>query len=124
MFHEFKTFALKGNVLDLAVGVVIGTAFSAIVASLVGDVIMPIVGVITGGIDFSGLHYTVGGATINYGKFIQALFIFLVVAFTLFVVVKVLNKLRKKEEKEHLAASPEPAPDVLLLTEIRDLLKK
>lgn len=124
MLHEFKTFALKGNVLDLAVGVVIGTAFSAIVASLVGDVTMPIIGVLTGGIDFSGLHYTVGGATINYGKFIQALFVFAVVAFTLFIVVKALHTLRKNNETKEPAIPPAVTPDIVLLTEIRDLLKK
>lgn len=117
---EFKGFALKGNVVDLAVGVVIGGAFGAIVASLVGDIIMPVIGVITGGIDFSGLTYKVGGATIAYGKFLQAAFIFAIVAFVLFLVIKAINKMKKAE-----AAAPTapPAEDILLLREIRDALK-
>ncbi len=123
MLQEFKAFAMKGNVVDLAIGVVIGTAFGAIVSSLVGDVIMPIIGVLTGGMDFSGLSYKVGSAAINYGKFIQALFIFTVVAFVLFMVVKAMNKMKKQEEVKAVAPV-EPAADIKLLTEIRDLLKK
>ena len=118
--NEFKAFALKGNVVDLAVGVVIGGAFGAIVTSLVGDIIMPIIGVVTGGIDFSGLAYKVGGATIAYGKFLQAAFVFCIVAFVLFLVVKTINKMKKAE-----AAAPTapPAEDIVLLREIRDALK-
>ena len=118
---EFKAFALKGNVVDLAVGVVIGGAFGAIVTSLVGDIIMPIIGMITGGVDFSGLAYKVGGATIAYGKFLQAAFVFVIVAFVLFMVIKAMNKLKKTE-----AAAPtaEPAEDIVLLREIRDALKR
>ena len=123
MLQEFKSFAMKGNVIDLAVGVVIGGAFGAIVTSLVSDIIMPIIGVLTGGLDFSGMSYKVGSATITYGKFIQASFIFVIVAFTLFMVVRAMNKLKKKEE-EKPALAPVVPEDVKLLTEIRDLLKK
>ena len=118
--NEFKAFALKGSVVDLAVGVVIGGAFGAIVASLVGDIIMPMIGIITGGIDFSGLAYKVGGANIAYGKFIQAAFIFTIVTFVLFMVMKAINKM-KKEEAAAPAATPE---DIVLLREIRDSLRK
>lgn len=120
MIQEFKSFAMKGSVVDLAIGVVIGGAFGAIVSSLVGDIIMPIIGAATGGIDFSGLAYKAGSATIAYGKFIQAAFIFTIVAFVLFMVVKAMNTMKKKEEAAP-AATPE---DIKLLTEIRDLLKK
>jgi large conductance mechanosensitive channel len=119
MLSEFKAFAMKGNVIDLAVGVVIGSAFGAIVTSLVGDIIMPIVGMVTGGVDFSGLAYTVGKANIAYGKFLQAAFVFLVVAWALFMVVKAMNKLKKAEETKPAA----PPEDVVLLREIRDALK-
>jgi len=123
MLKEFKSFAMRGSVVDLAVGVVIGGAFGAIVTSLVGDIIMPVIGVLTGGLDFSGLSYPVGKAVIAYGKFIQASFVFIIVAFALFLVVKAMNKMKKKEE----ASTPppaEPPADVKLLMEIRDLLKK
>ncbi|MEQ8302953.1 MAG: large-conductance mechanosensitive channel protein MscL [Cyclobacteriaceae bacterium] len=123
MLSEFKKFAMRGNVIDLAVGVVIGGAFGAIVKSLVADIFMPIVGVLTGGLDFSGLSYTFGDAVITYGSFVQATFIFIITAFALFLLVKGINKMKKKEE-EAPAAPPAPAPDVVLLTEIRDLLKK
>ena len=119
---EFKAFAMRGNVMDLAIGVIIGGAFGAIVNSLVGDVIMPIIGILTGGVDFSGLHYTVGDAIIAYGKFIQAVFSFIIVAFAIFMVIKGLNAMKKKEE-----AAPEapaaPTKEEALLAEIRDLLK-
>lgn len=123
MLKEFKEFAMKGNVVDLAVGVVIGGAFGAIVTSLVGDIIMPIIGVITGGIDFSGLNITVGKAIISYGKFIQAVFSFIIIAFALFMVIKGMNATKKKEA-EAPAAPAEPSAEEKLLTEIRDLLKK
>lgn len=117
---EFKAFAMKGNVIDLAVGVVIGGAFGSIVSSLVGDVIMPIFGIVTGGIDFSGLSYTVGKSSIAYGKFLQASIVFLIVAFALFLVVKAMSRLKRAE-----AAKPAVIPeDVQLLREIRDALKK
>jgi large conductance mechanosensitive channel len=121
MLKEFKEFAMKGNVIDLAVGVVIGGAFGAIISSLVGDIIMPVIGVLTGGVDFSGLRVTVGKAVITYGKFIQATFTFLIIAFALFLVIKSMNSMKKEE-----AAAPPPGPtaEEKLLTEIRDLLKK
>lgn len=123
MLKEFKNFAIRGNVIDLAVGVVIGGAFNAIVGSLVGDIFMPIIGVITGGLDFSGLSYTVGEAGITYGKFIQAILVFVITAFALFLLVKGINKMKRKEEAKPPAPAPTPA-DIVLLTEIRDLLKK
>jgi large conductance mechanosensitive channel len=116
---DFKAFALRGNIMDLAVGVVIGGAFGAIVTSLVADIIMPIVGIVTGGIDFSGLAYTVGASTIAYGKFLQAAFVFAIVAWALFLVVKAMNTLKKKEE----AKPAVPTEEVVLLREIRDSLK-
>jgi len=123
MLKEFKEFAMKGNVVDLAVGVVIGGAFGAIVSSLVGDIIMPLIGVLTGGVDFSGLSVTVGKAVIAYGKFIQATFTFIIIAFTLFMVIKGINATKKKEA-EAPAAPAEPSAQEKLLAEIRDLLKK
>ncbi len=123
MLKEFKEFAFKGNVIDLAVGVVLGAAFNAIVASLVADIFMPIIGILTGGQDFSGLSYTFGDAEITYGKFIQAVFIFLLTAIALFLFVKVINRIRRKEEAKP-APPPAPPADVVLLTEIRDLLKE
>jgi large conductance mechanosensitive channel len=122
MIQEFKAFAMRGNVIDLAIGVVIGTAFGTIVSSLVGDVIMPIIGVLTGGLDFSGMKYTLGNATIAYGKFIQALFIFTIVAFVLFLVVKAMNTMKKKEAES--PTPPPPSGEEKLLMEIRDLLKR
>ena len=125
-FGEFKEFISKGNVLDLAVAVVIGNAFNAIVTSLVNDVIMPLVGIIIGGINFSTIMITLGDAHIMIGAFIQNVVNFLIVAFTIFVVVKAFNalhaKTKKNEEKKEEA--PKKADDILLLEEIRDLLKK
>ena len=123
MLKEFKVFAMRGNVIDLAIGVVIGGAFGSIVSSLVGDIIMPLIGAVTGGMDFSGLSFSIGKATIAYGKFIQATFVFLIIAFALFLVVKAINAMKKKEEAKPQAPA-EPSPDIKLLTEIRDLLKK
>lgn len=122
MFSEFKEFAFRGNVIDLAVGVVIGAAFNAIIASLVADVFMPVIGILTGGHDFSEHSYTVGDAVIAYGKFLQAIFIFLLTAIALFLFIKAINKLRRKKEA---APAPPPLPpaDIVLLTEIRDLLR-
>lgn len=100
MIKEFKEFIAKGNVMDLAVGVIIGGAFQAIVNSLVNDILMPIIGVITGGIDFSGLSITVGEASINYGMFIQNIIYFLIVAWVIFLVVKAINKMRRTSEEE------------------------
>lgn len=116
---EFKAFALRGNVVDLAIGIVIGGAFGTIVSSLVADIIMPLIGMITGGVSFAGLAFTVGESTITYGKFIQAVFIFAIVAFALFLVIKAMNTMKKKEE----AAPHAPAEDIVLLREIRDALK-
>lgn len=123
MMQEFKAFAMRGNVVDMAVGIVIGGAFGTIVSSLVGDILMPVIGVVTGGLDFSGLAYKLGSATVAYGKFIQSTFSFIIIAFALFMLIKAMNKLKTKEE-EKLTEPTLPAPDVVLLTEIRDLLKK
>ena len=122
-FSEFKAFIKRGNVMDLAVAVVIGAAFSKIVTSLVNDIIMPLVGIIIGGHDFTSLSITIGTASINYGTFIQNIIDFLIVAFCIFVVMKLVNKFLIREKKEE-AKKEEPSEEVKLLTEIRDLLKK
>lgn len=120
---EFKEFISKGNVMTMAVGIIIGGAFTAIINSLVEDIIGPIIGMITGGIDFSTRAITVGTANLTYGNFIQAIINFLITAWVLFLIVKAFNKFQKQQEPE-----PEPEPetpaDIVLLTEIRDLLKK
>ncbi|WP_169785212.1 large-conductance mechanosensitive channel protein MscL [Campylobacter curvus] len=128
---EFKEFAMKGNVLDMAVGVVIGTAFGKIVSSLVGDIIMPIVGVITGGVNFTDLKITLKDAvqgvpavTINYGNFIQTAVDFLIIAFCIFCVIKAINSLKRKPVEPEATQPAAPAEDIVLLTQIRDLLKK
>ncbi|MCB0727622.1 MAG: large-conductance mechanosensitive channel protein MscL [Ignavibacteria bacterium] len=121
MLKEFKEFISKGNALDLAIGVIIGGAFGAIVTSIVSDILMPIIGIIMGGVDFSGLAVTVGSAEILYGKFIQAAINFLIIAFVLFMIIKTINKFRTKKEEE--PAPAEPSKEEVLLTEIRDLLK-
>ena len=130
MMQEFKTFAMRGNVVDMAVGIVIGGAFGKIVSSFVADVIMPPIGLVIGGVDFSKLAITIQEAvgetaavTVNYGVFIQTVLDFLIVAFAIFVVIKGMNSLKKKEE-EAPAAPPEPPKEEILLTEIRDLLKQ
>ena len=141
MFKEFKDFALKGNVVDLAIGVIIGAAFSAIVSSVVDDMIMPIIGLLTAGIDFSNLFIVLnnpndipvpsvaaardaGVATLNYGLFINAVLKFTIVAFVLFLVVKGINRLRRQEAaKPTPAAPPAPTNEELLLMEIRDAIK-
>lgn len=122
--EEFKKFAIKGNVFDLAVGVVIGTSFTAIVNSIVNDVIMPAVGIVLGGKSFKGLTFTVGDAVIQYGNLIQNMVDFLIVALVLFYVVKLLNILRiKKEEvKEEVVVEVKKSDEVILLEEIRDLI--
>jgi large conductance mechanosensitive channel len=122
MLKEFKDFINRGNVIDLAVAVIIGGAFGAIITSLVNDIIMPLIGVLIGGIDFAALSIDVGEATILYGSFIQAIINFLIIAFVVFLVVRSFNKLQKAEE-EAPPAPPEPSPEEKLLAEIRDLLK-
>lgn len=122
MWKEFKAFISRGNVLDLAVAVVMGTAFSAIVNSFVNDVIMPIVGVLLGGLDFTGLAFTVGESQILYGNFIQAIINFLIIAVSMFFVVKAANSVVKKQEAAP-APAPQPTTEEKLLTQIRDLLQ-
>jgi large conductance mechanosensitive channel len=122
VLREFRDFAVKGNVVDLAVGVIIGAAFGKIVSSLVEDIIMPLIGVIVGGFDFKGLFVQVGAAKVTYGKFIQTCFDFVIIAASIFVAVRVINHLRKKQEETPPAATP-PRQEQLL-EEIRDLLKK
>ena len=122
MLKEFRDFALRGNVIDLAVAVVIGAAFTAIINSLVNDIIMPLVGAILGGLDFTTLAITFGNANITYGNFIQAIINFIIVAFVLFLVVRSINRLQKKKEAAP-PAPPEPSAEEKLLAEIRDLLK-
>lgn len=123
MLKEFKEFALRGNVMDLAVGVVIGGAFNAIVTSLVADIFMPVIGILTGGLDFSNLTLAVGDASLAYGKFIQAIFVFVITAFALFLFVKAMNRMKRKQEAAP-AVPAEIPEDIKLLSEIRDLLKK
>ena len=122
---EFKEFALRGNVMELAVGVIIGGAFGAITTSLIDDILMPIIGAIVGGRDFSALSCTVGTAVIAYGKFITAVVNFLLIAFVVFWMVKAMNRLtRKKEPEQAPAEPPAPSAEETLLAEIRDLLKE
>lgn len=137
MIEEFKKFAMRGNVVDLAVGVIIGAAFGAIVSSLVGDIIMPVIGAITGGLDFSNWFLPLSakvtartlaeakkqGAVLAWGNFLTIVVNFIIIAFVLFIVVRGINTLQKKEAAKP-AAMPAPSPEVTLLTEIRDLLKK
>ena len=120
MLKEFRDFINRGNVIDLAVAVIIGGAFGAIVTSLVNDIIMPLVGVIMGGINFTGLAITVKDAQVLYGNFIQAIVNFLIIAFVIFLIVRQINKLKKPAPPPEPAAPPE---DITLLREIRDLLK-
>ena len=139
MLNEFKEFAVKGNVVDMGVGIVIGAAFTSIVNSFVKDIINPIIGVITGGIDFSNLFINLGAGeydslaaaqeagapTINYGLFINAIISFLIVAWVLFLVIKAVNQMKREEEAApEPEAEPEPSAEEKLLTEIRDLLAK
>lgn len=121
--QEFKDFAIKGNAMDLAVGVIIGGAFGKIVTSIVDDLIMPVVGALTGGVDFKTLAVTVGEAKITYGNFIQNVIDFIIIALCIFCIVKAINSMKKKEV-EAPAAPAEPSAEEKLLTEIRDLLKK
>ncbi|MBU3949503.1 MAG: large-conductance mechanosensitive channel protein MscL [Proteobacteria bacterium] len=130
MMNEFKTFAMKGNVVDMAVGIIIGGAFGKIISSVVADVIMPPIGLLLGNVNFSDLAITlkaavgdVAAVTINYGKFVQTVVDFVIIAFAIFMLVKGMNSMKKKEEAAP-AAPPPPSKEETLLTEIRDLLKK
>ena len=126
MLKEFKEFIKRGNVMDLAVGVIVGGAFSSIVTSLVNNILTPILGIFLGGIDFSGLSITIKNANINYGMFIQSIIDFLIIAFCIVITIKVINKMMsvgKKEEEEKFAPEKKPE-DIQLLEEIRDLLKE
>lgn len=128
LVQEFKEFVNRGNVVDLAVGVVVGGAFGKIVSSLVADVITPVIGLVAGGVSFTSLSINLGGSDpakpvlLNYGNFLQAIFDFIIVAFAIFMFVKVINNLQKKKE-EAPAAPPAPTKEEILLGEIRDLLK-
>ncbi|PSJ46179.1 large conductance mechanosensitive channel protein MscL [Zobellella endophytica] len=133
IIKEFKEFAVKGNVVDMAVGIIIGAAFGKIVSSLVNDVVMPPIGVLIGGVDFSDLAIVLQEAageipavTLSYGKFIQTILDFTIVAFAIFMMIKVINRLKRKEEAkaEEPAAPPAPSKEEQLLSEIRDLLKQ
>lgn len=127
MLKEFREFINRGNVVDLSVGVIVGGAFGKIVSSLVDNVLMPIIGIVIGGIDFSNLSITYKDANIAYGLFLQNVIDFLIIAFCVFLLVKFLNKITRKkstEEKSTEPVAPKPSEEVLLLTEIRDLLKK
>jgi large conductance mechanosensitive channel len=119
---EFKEFAMKGNVMDLAVGVIIGAAFGKIISSMVDNILMPIIGVILQGVNFQDLSIKVGDAVISYGKFIGATIDFFIIALVLFIIIKTMNRSKKKEVVA--AAPPPPSAAEVLLTEIRDLLKK
>ena len=121
---EFREFISRGNVVDLAVGVIIGSAFSKIVTSLVNDILMPLIGTILGGLNFTSLTFKINNAVIAYGNFIQNIVDFLIIAFCIFTFVKIINKLHKEEKKEEPAPTPVKSDEVLLLEEIRDLLKK
>ena len=130
MMKEFRDFAMRGNVVDMAVGIVIGGAFGKIVSSFVNDVLMPPIGMALGGVDFSDLSVVlkeasgdVAAVTLNYGAFIQTLVDFIIIAFAIFMVVKAMNNLKKKEEAAP-PAPPKPSAEEKLLTEIRDLMKK
>ena len=123
MIKEFRDFIFRGNVIDLAVAVIMAGAFGAIINSIVNDIIMPIIGMILGGLDFSSLAVKFGSATIAYGKFLQATLTFVIIAFVLFLIVRSYNRFLKKKE-EAPAAPPAPSAEEKLLTEIRDLLKE
>ena len=134
--EEFKKFAMRCNVVDMAVGVIIGGAFGKIVTSVVNDLVMPVLGVLVGGVNFTDLKLTLKEAvmdgetvvspavTLNYGNFLQSTFDFLIIAFSIFMFIKLINKLSRKKEEAQPATPPAPPADVQLLTEIRDLLKE
>ena len=119
---EFKKFISRGNVVDMAVGVIIGGAFGKVVTSLVQDMLMPLIGVLLGGLDFSKLKFTVGSAVVAYGSFLQAIVDFLIISFSIFIMIKVLEKFKRKNDSK--TSDKEKSEDVLLLEEIRDLLKE
>lgn len=122
---DFKAFAMKGNVMDMAIGVVMGTAFGAIVTALVQKIIMPLVGILVGGIDLSGLALEIGTAKLEYGAFLQAVLNFLIIAFSIFLFVRAIARAKKKFEKEELVEEEKPEiTEVQLLTEIKELLEK
>jgi large conductance mechanosensitive channel len=124
IIKEFKEFAIKGNAIDLAVGIIIGVAFGKIISSLVSDIFMPIIGLVMGGVNFTSLKLVLKDTSIlTYGNFLQATFDFVIIAFCIFLFVKLLNKMKRKEEVAP-AMPPEPSEEVKLLTEIRDSLKK
>ena len=120
---EFKEFIMRGDVVDLAVGVIVGGAFGKIVSSLVNDILMPVIGVIIGGIDFSSLSINIADAKIMYGSFVQQIIDFLIISLCIFLFIKVINKFTKKEEKTEEQVEEKKSDEVLLLEEIRDLLK-
>jgi len=138
LLKEFKGFAMKGNMVDLAVGIIIGAAFGKIVSSLVADVIMPPLGLLIGGVNFTDIKFVLKDAvmdtsgavltpatTLNIGNFAQAVFDFLIIAFSIFIIIKAMIKMKKNEEKQATSApAPAPSNEEILLTEIRDLLKK
>lgn len=129
LWNEFKEFIQRGNVIDLAVGVIIGGGFGKIVTSLVNDILMPPIGLVLGNVNFKDLKIVLGGTkeapiSLNYGNFIQTILDFLIIAFTIFLVVKAVNKMKRKQAEEASKAPPEPTKEELLLTEIRDLLKE
>ncbi|PNR97161.1 large-conductance mechanosensitive channel protein MscL [Petrotoga sp. 9PWA.NaAc.5.4] len=128
MWSEFKKFAVKGNVIDLAVGVIIGSAFSKIVTSLVNDILMPFIGLLIGGINFASLEFRIGEATIKYGNFIQTVVDFLIVAFSIFIFVRFINKIRKEFEKPTPLppppTPPAPSKEEVLLTDIKNILQE
>ncbi len=122
-FQEFKDFAMRGNVMDLAVGVIVGGAFSSITTSLINDVLMPLIGIFVSEASFADLSVTLGSAVITYGNFIQAVINFLIMAFVVFCMVKAINRLSRKKEASPPPPPPEPSNEEKLLTEIRDLLR-
>ncbi len=124
MWQEFKDFAVKGNALDLAVGVIIGAAFGKIVASLVADLIMPLIGLLLGGLDFKALSVNIGNAKITYGIFIQNVVDFFIIAFVLFLIIRAINRMSRKKETIVVIEDPQPSNEEILLGEIRDLLKE
>jgi len=124
-FKEFKEFIAKGNVMDMAVGVIMGSAFGKIVTSIVNDILMPLIGIVIGGVDFTNLSIKIKDATITYGNFIQNVIDFLIIAFCIFFMVKTINKITKKgKEEEKIEEEPKKEENTVLLEEIRDLLKE